>query len=191
MAAFEVATSADGTTWVGHHECTTTDASVTFGSISVADEYIKQTYDHLLLVASTRGDKSAYLDYYKLSFNDDSIGGTNYSYTELEAYSGTPVSNRASGQGYIRFDGLVGASALADTFGTTKIWIPNFSQTANFTQASVQWTLPNNSTTTDQWGVGMVAGLRSTTGAITQITIGAGDNFVQYSTFTLYGITGA
>ena len=152
---------------------------------------IPSSYDHLLLVASTRGQIAAYRDYYKLWFNDDSIGGSGYSYTELEAYTSPPVSNRNSGQGYIRFDGGVGGSALADTFGTTKIWIPNYSQTADFTQVFVQWTMPNNSTTNDQWGVGVVAGLRSTTGAIDEIDLGAGDGFVQYSTFTLYGITGA
>ena len=152
---------------------------------------IPSSYDHLLLVASTRGQIAAYRDYYKLSLNDDSIGGSNYSYTELETFTSTPVSSRSTGQGYIRMDGVVGGSALADTFGTIKIWIPNYSQTANFTQVFAQWSLPNNSTTNDQWGVGMAAGLRRTTGAIDEIALGAGDGFVEFSTFTLYGVTGA
>jgi len=152
---------------------------------------IPSSYDHLLLVASTRGQIAAYRDYYKLWFNDDSIGGSAYSRTPLETYTAAPVSIRQTGQGYFAINGVVGASALADTFGTIKIWIPNYSQTANFTQVFAQWTMPNNSTTNDQFGVGMMAGLRGTTGAINEIALGAGDGFVQYSTFTLYGVTGA
>ena len=159
---------------------------------SWSKDSIPSSYDHLLLVASTRGQKSAYFDYYKLWFNDDSIGGSNYSRTPLETHAVSDIrSVRQTGQGYLAMNGVVAGSALADTFGTIKIWIPNYSQTANFTQVFAQWTLPNNSTTNDQWGVGMAAGLRGTTGAIDEIALGAGDGFVQYSTFTLYGITGA
>ena len=175
MAAFTV---------IDHEEAT--------GNItSWSKDSIPSSYDHLLLVASTRGQIAAYRDYYKLSLNDDSIGGSNYSYTELETFTTTPASSRSTGQGYIRMEGGVGGSALADTFGQIKIWIPNYSQTADFTQVFAQWTLPNNSTTNDQWGVGMAAGLRGTTGAIDEISLGAGDGFVEFSTFTLYGVTGA
>ena len=175
MAAFTV---------IDHEEAT--------GNITAwTKDSIPSSYDHLLLVASTRGQKSAYFDYYKLWFNDDSISGTAYSRTPLETYTATPVSVRQTGQGYFAMNGVVAASALADTFGQIKVWIPNYSQTANFTQVFAQWTLPNNSTSNDQWGVGMMAGLRSTTGAIDEIALGAGDGFVQYSTFTLYGVTGA
>jgi hypothetical protein len=152
---------------------------------------IPSSYDHLLLVASTRGQKSAYFDYYKLWFNDDSIGGSNYSRTPLETKATSDIrSVRQTGQGYLAINGLVAASALADTFGTFKCWIPNYTS-SYFTQVFVQWTIPNNSTSNDQWGVGAMAGLRGTTGAIDEIALGAGDGFVQYSTFTLYGITGA
>ena len=150
---------------------------------------IPSSYDHLLIVASTRGQKAAYTDYYKFALNGDAVSSTNYSYTELEAFTSTPVSVRSTGQGYFRMDGVAGGSVLADTFGTIKIWIPNYSQSANFTQVLAQWTLPNNSITNDQWGNGVLAALRNQTEAIDEVSLGAGDGFVQYSNFTLYGIS--
>ena len=151
---------------------------------------IPSSYDHLLIVASTRGQISAYRDYYKFALNGDAVSVAYYSQREIEAFTSTPVSANADGQGYFRMDGVVGASALADTFGTIKIWIPNYSQSANFTQVLAQWGLPNNSTTNDQWGVGMLAGIRNQTEAIDEVSLGAGDGFVEFSTFTLYGVTG-
>ena len=176
MAAFTV---------IAHEEAT--------GNItSWCKDSIPSSYDHLLLVASTRGQLAAYRDYYKLSLNDDSIAGTAYSRTPFETAAAADVrSVRQTGQGYIAINGIPAASVLADTFGTFKCWIPNYSQTADMTQIFAQWTTPNNSISNDQWRVGMVAGLRGTTGAIDEINLGAGDNFVANSTFDLYGILGA
>jgi len=193
MAAFEVATSADGTTWVGHHECTTTDASVTFGSTSTADEYIKQTYDHLYLLMSTRGDVSAHFMDINLTLNGDT--GTNYSGTGLYGdQTPAPLSWRDTGYAFANW-GLdsCGASMLADTFGTTKVWIPHYSNTANFKQILASGAAQNNSTTNSEWRVHIGANLWSATpAAVTEITLTpASGNFVEFSTFTLYGLTGA
>ena len=189
MAIGEVAKNRGGTT-IGHHECTADDNSIVFGSTS-GNSRILNTYQHLMMVVSTRSDASAYKDYYKLSFNDDSVGSNYYSYTTMTDNDGgtDAVNARSEGQGYIRFEGIVGGSSQADVFGTAKIWIPNYgdSQTK---QIFIQWSKPNKSVATgsEQFGLGLVAGLRNQTGAITQISLGSGDNFVQYSTFTLYGI---
>ena len=172
-------------THIAHDALSLPAASVTWSSIS-------GSYDHLLIIASTRSDKSAYYDYYKLRLNDDSIAGTAYSRTPFETAAAADVrSVRQTGQGYIAINGIPAASVLADTFGTFKCWIPNYLQTADMTQIFAQWTTPNNSISNDQWRVGMVAGLRGTTGAIDEINLGAGDNFVANSTFDLYGILGA
>ena len=190
MAVVEVAKNRGGTT-IGHHECTADDNSIVFGSTS-GDSRILNTYQHLMMVVSTRGDKSTYFDYYKLSFNDDSVGSNYYSYTTMTDNDGgsDAVNARSEGQGYIRFDGIVGASSQADVFGTAKIWIPNYNDTANQKQVFIQWSKPNKSVATgsNQFGLGLVAGHRNQNGAITQVSLGSGDNFVQYSTFTLYGI---
>ena len=170
--------------------CTVLDHEEATGDITAwSKTSIPSSYDHLLIVASTRGQISAYRDYYKFALNGDAVSVAYYSQREIEAFTSTPVSANADGQGYFRMDGVVGASALADTFGTIKIWIPNYSQSANFTQVLAQWTLPNNSITNDQWGNGVLAGLRNQTEAIDEVSLGAGDGFVQYSNFTLYGIS--
>ena len=71
------------------------------------------------------------------------------------------------------------------------MWIPNYANTANFKQVLFQSAGPNNSTTNDQWHVGMSASLWQSTAAIDQFTWQpyGSDNFVQYSTFTLYGVS--
>tara|TARA_R110000824_G_scaffold380456_1_gene572866 strand:- start:308 stop:526 length:219 start_codon:yes stop_codon:yes gene_type:complete len=72
------------------------------------------------------------------------------------------------------------------------MWIPNYANTANFKQALTLNAAENASTATSAWYLYVIAGLWSNTDAIDRITITASSgNFVQYSTFTLYGVTGA
>jgi len=154
---------------------------------------ISASYDHLYLVMSTRGDVAAYFDNINLTLNGDT--GANYSQTELYAdQSGTISSWRGTGFNYANA-GLDsnGASMLADTFGSHQVWIPHYSNTANFKQILAFGAAENNSTTGSQWREMIGANLWSATAAVNQITLtpATGDDFVQYSTFTLYGITGA
>ena len=176
MAAFTV---------IDHTELSGNAASYDVTSISAS-------YDHLYLVTSLRTDDVVYFDQLGLRLNGDT--GTNYSWTRLNAGTSTPTSGRGTGDTSIEYlYGATGSSALADTFGTMTTWIPNYANTANFKQTLHQWAQENNSTTDWQWFVGMIAGLWSSTAAVNQITLTPldGDNFVQYSTFTLYGVTGA
>ena len=153
---------------------------------------IPSSYDHLYLVISTRTDDVVYFDQLGLRFNGDT--GTNYSWTVMNAGTSTPSSSRGSSDTSIEYlYGATGTSALADTFGTMTMWIPNYANTANFKQTASQWAQENNSATDWQWFLGVHAGLWASTAAVNQITLTPldGDNFVQYSTFTLYGVTGA
>ena len=88
---------------------------------------------------------------------------------------------------------LPAASSTADTFGSGTLWIPHYANTANFKQVLIQAACEGATTTDYQWGLALAAGLWSSTAAVNQITLGplTGTNFVQYSTFTLYGVTGA
>jgi hypothetical protein len=153
---------------------------------------IPSSYDHLLLKVSARTDTAAHLGNLMLRFNSDT--GTNYSQTLLYANTSTPASARSTGLTSIYYGPTVGgASILADTFGAIKIWIPNYANTANFKQASIDGVIENNSTTNAQWNLHVAAGLWSSTAAINAVSLTdlAGGNLVQYSTFTLYGVTGA
>ena len=155
---------------------------------------ISASYDHLYLVTSLRTDDSGsdYIDGAGLRFNGDT--GANYSYQTCNAGTSAVTGVRGTGDTSIEYlYGATTADSLADTFGTMTIWIPNYSGTVGFKQIASRWTVPNNSDTNYQWFIGNVAGLWADTSAIDQITLIPldGPNFVQYSTFTLYGVTGA
>ena len=176
MAAFTV---------IDHTELTGNAASYDVTSISAS-------YDHLYLTTSTRTDDVVYFDKVGLRFNGDT--GTNYSWTRLNAGTSTPTSSR--GDTDTSIEGLypaTGSSADANTFGAMTMWIPNYANTANFKQIVAEYAVENTSSTDWQWFLGLAAGLWQDTSAVDQITLTPldGDNFVQYSTFTLYGVTGA
>ena len=150
---------------------------------------IPSSYDHLLIKASVRTDVSAYYNQLSMRFNNSSA--TDYSRTQLFAETATPASSRASGE--TAFTGMYvnGASSLADTFSTLIVWIPNYANTANFKQVLASMGMENNVTTNNQWIVTVSAGLWGATSAIDRVDLlsATGDDFVQYSTFTLYGIS--
>ena len=152
---------------------------------------IPSSYDHLYLEFSTRTDASAYRDEVEVNLNADT--GTNYSVTQMFAVSATPGSQRASGAAKIDKIYTTAASSTADTFGSGTLWIPNYANTANFKQVLVQASCEGATTTDYEWGLALAAGLWSDTSAVDQITLGplTGTNFVEFSTFTLYGVTGA
>jgi hypothetical protein len=152
---------------------------------------IPASYDHLYFVASARTDVSTYLGSSKLTFNG--IGGTSYDLTTMYATTATPTSGSETSNDCINYIYVAANSVLSDTFGTVEIWVPNYANTSNYKQVLSKWTCPNNSTTNSQWIVGQTAGLFMNTAAINQFTFSenTGGNFVQYSTFTLYGINGA
>jgi len=154
---------------------------------------IPTTYDHLLLMVSGRTDDAVTQRYATLQVGDGSIDtGTNYSGTVLLAKTATPISERDSSATFIRASYISGNTFLADTFASIKIWIPHYANTANFKQVIVQTVGPNNSVADYFWSVSVNAGLWSSTDNIERMRLScsAGD-WMQYSTFTLYGITGA
>ena len=186
MAALEVATSADGSSWVGHHECTTTDTLVEFGSTSNSDLYIKQTYHHLHLVASARTNRGSGYDTMQFRLNDDDTNG-NYPFVQMYAYT----TSAAYGNNTVQPDGMIsdiaGGNSLANTFGHGEIWVPNFTKSGSYKQVLATGGRSEDS----QWYMGWAANTYQSTSPVTMLTLlGNGGSFVQYSTFTLYGITG-
>ena len=174
-------------TVIDHTELTGTTASWAEASISAS-------YDHLLLEASIRGAESAYWNNLWIRVGNGSLDtGANYTYTNLTTVNSSgPISGRATGQTKWAGQYIGSASTLADTFGIVKIWIPNYSTTANFKHVFATSVFENNSTTNSEWKVKVGAGLWSATAAITEIdlVLGSGSNFMANSTFDLYGILG-
>ena len=154
---------------------------------------IPSSYDHLYFVMSARSDDVVTQSFDECDIRLNGDTGSNYTYTQIDAGSSTPSSGDLSASGQLGFQYVPGPNTLADGFGTYKLWIPNYANTSNYKQVLSKWTCPNTSITDWQWRVGMVAGLWASTAAVNAFKIypSGGDNFVQYSSFTLYGINGA
>jgi hypothetical protein len=75
------------------------------------------------------------------------------------------------------------------------IWIPNYANTANYKQLLWQSVSENASATANEYGVEMAAALytEDTTAIdeIKMICFTAATDIAEFSTFTLYGVTGA
>jgi hypothetical protein len=161
-------------------------ASVTFSSIP-------QGYTDLKVVWSGRQSRNEYVAAYTLvQFNSSTSG---YTYRTFQAdVPGTPTSQTESGVGIstgIIIGFVSNNNNTANTFGSTEMYVSNYSS-SNYKTVSGEGMSENNSSNT---GVLMTAGLWSNTAAITSITlspwVGSSFNWLTHSTFTLYGVKAA
>lgn len=179
--------------------------SLSLPAASVVWESISQSYDHLLIKISARNSgTSNYLTeaYLRVgnasddSSNDPTVDtDSNYSMTVLKAEgSATPASERETSESKVRGIQIGNDSVEDDTFSAAEVWIPHYSNTANFKQFVIKGAVENDSTSTSsprEWSVYNVAGLHSTAEYIDTIQIlTSADNFMANSTFDLYGILG-
>ena len=159
---------------------------------------IPSSYDHLLIKASARVDVAGAnaLSNMTVFVGDGSLDtGTNYSSTWLVNYSGTVESvGTGTGSAGSLYHKVNNATSTADTFTSFSIWIPNYANTTNYKQFLTATALEGASTTAYYYANILRADLWTSTAAIDEIqllsAVGS-SNFVQYSTFTLYGVTGA
>jgi len=173
-------------THIAHDALSLPAASVTWSSISAS-------YDHLCIKMSSRGDAGDYAGNTLLTFNASS-GGTDYTETVLKATTATVVTETVAARGNFVSVMIAEGDILADTFGLAELWIPHYSNTANFKQIFCQAVVPNDSISDNLWQVRISAGLwAATPAAIDEITIAgnSSSDFQANSTFDLYGITGA
>jgi hypothetical protein len=176
MAAFTV---------IDHEELTGAAASWTSATIP-------SSYDHLYLTISARSSlgTSNWYDYVDVQFNGDT--GTNYSSTGVYGQASAGSWRTSGADGLDRVLLINADGSTADTFGNASIWIPNYANTANFKQVVAGFVTEGATTTNGYWTMGIGAGLWSSTAAITSITIDPQNgDLMQYSSFTLYGVTGA
>jgi hypothetical protein len=151
-------------------------ASIEFGSIP-------QTYTDLKIVHSLRSTRASAAGTLRLYLNGLSTNG-----------SGRVLYGETTGVGslapaYVHAGYFNDANLTANVFGSGEIYIPNYAGSTNKSFSSDSVTESN--ATTYQSGVqGLVAGLWSSTAAITAITLilQDGGNFVQHSSASLYGI---
>ena len=162
-------------------------------TVAWSESGIPSSYDHLLLEASIRGTQAAYYNNLWIRVGDGSLDtGANYSSTWIHASTATPVSGYTDGQTKWAYQYISSASTTTGAFGTLQIWIPNYANTTGYKQAFIQTATANNSTTSSQWYLASVAGLWNSQSAITDIEVSEPNaGMAQYSSFTLYGVTGA
>jgi hypothetical protein len=155
------------------------------GASSVTFSSIPQTgYTDLVVKASMRSDRASQPAADTIIyFNGDT--GANYTTRRLEGngstgYSQTDASSFLGGQ-------IPGSTATSSTFANCEFYVPNYTS-STFKSASLDDVMENNATTAY---MDLHAGIWNNTAAITSITyrVSPGNgNFVQGSTFYLYGV---
>ena len=153
------------------------------GAASITFSNIPQTgYTDLKIVASTRNSAAAVQ-----VVNTLKLGSIVTGYSDKYLYG----SGSAAGSGsFGATNGFMGdapaASATASTFGNQEIYIANYTS-SNAKSWSVDSVSETNATTAY---MELTAVSNTSTAAISSITIApTSGNFVQYSTFSLYGVS--
>jgi hypothetical protein len=152
-------------------------ASVTFSNIP------QSGYTDLKVVISARGTASGVGGGNLLSINGSS-GGTNFTCKLLQGNGGIAASGSPT-----NFVGDIPlASATASTFGNIEITFPNYTS-SNYKSYSIDSVTENSASGTDSAYADLAAGLWSQTTAISSLGFSqSSGSFVQYSTFSLYGL---
>jgi hypothetical protein len=152
----------------------TAAASIQFTSIP-------QTYTDLVAVLSLRDTATGNAFYASISLNSSTTGFTGRNLVGNSSVAGSDTTSRVVGL-------YSGNSTTANTFGTTQLYIPNYTGSTN-KSFSVDGASENNSATIDTAYQGITAGLWSNTAAITSITFTSGGaTFAIGSIISLYGI---
>lgn len=150
-------------------------ASVTFSSIPTS-------YKDLVIKASLRATSSSGNSNFFMYFNGTT--GSSYAHRRIIGTASSVTTDTQTSQPWIEFASISpNATFTASTFASTEIWIPNF-QGSGFKPVYAQHMGQNNGTQHAY----LVAGIFTSTSAITSITLDGTDSFAQYSTFSLYGL---
>lgn len=158
-------------------------AILTGNQNTVSFTSIPTDYTDLLVKYSTRSGRSNTHEQIKLRFNDNA--DTAYRIRRLNSDGGGAWSDSDyTTYGYCGFGNAT--TSTANTFGSTDIYIPNY-LSSNYKSYSVDSVTENNAT---EAFASLQAGLWEKTNAINKITFYAdqGNDFLQYSSFYLYGI---
>jgi len=156
------------------------------GSSTIDFTSIPATYTDLCVKVSGRQTVSG-ADSMGLKLNGATTG--NSSRWLSGNSSAVIVGTDASSVIVVSYAGLPGSGATANTFSNIEIYIPNYAG-ATAKSISSDSVGENNTTSAGLANISILAGLQTSTSAITSLTLSpySGGNFVQYSTATLYGI---
>jgi hypothetical protein len=151
--------------------------SVTSAQAAIEFDLIPSTYTDLILKLSARTSESYNYASYTINLNGSATG-----FTGKDVYGiGT---NPGSANRTVTYYNLNGASSTASTFSNIEMYFSNYAGSTNksFNMDAVS---EDNSNLNN---ASLIAGLWSNTAAINKITLTGTNNFVTYSSATLYGI---
>jgi hypothetical protein len=158
--------------------------TVTFSSIPA-------TYTDLVIKLSARSTNSG-VTYNQLRIVFNSTSANLYSVTNISEYSNLvesfsgAASNTASEQ---TRGSIVGGANTANTFGTTEIYIPNYTSSSNKPFSSIGFAEDNSVNHASYHSIVDHAFLFADTSTISTIALSVvGTNFAIGSSFYLYGI---
>ncbi len=164
-------------------------ASSTVGSGGAADitfSSIASTWTDLQVVASLRTDGTFGNPWYDTYIT---LNGTNLSWLDIIS-TGTSASSRNGATDFVTL-GVTSSGATASTFGNISLYIPNYAG-SSYKSASLDSVAENNASGN---GMGLSAGLYSSSSAVTSITITPYNSptvkLVEHSTAYLYGVSNA
>lgn len=158
-------------------------ATVTVGSGGAANitfSSIPATYTDLVLKLSLRSNRASTWDNTQIEINSSTANMT----SRLLTGNGSTAS---SGNVTVFYVGdIPAASATSNTFANQEVYLPNYAGSSNKSGSSDSVAENNATAGFNQ----LAANLWSQTAAITSVKMYSGnaENFVQYSTATLYGI---
>jgi len=164
--------------------------SVVVGSAgvgSVTFSNIPSTYTHLHIRYLARATRNAGASQPAIRFNGDT--GNNYVAHYVSSNGSVSAGIDGPSTNQIWGPPITGATGNANTFGTAIVDILDYANTNKYKTVRQIGGVEANGSGFANFN----SGLWISTSAITSVTIreGYGNNFVQYSTFVLYGIKGA
>jgi hypothetical protein len=150
------------------------------GASSIDFTSIPQTYKDLILYASLRCDADTLVN--QVRFNGLT---TNLTTKAFQSHS-TTVNGFTDAAAIKMYGGMNASSYTASAFASTVLYIPNYAGSKN---KIINADSTSEANIADIYN-SVVAGLWSSTAAITQVTFyPASGNYTQYSSASLYGIS--
>lgn len=158
------------------------------GSSSITFSSIPSTYQHLQIRGIARTTASQDRESIKLTFNSDT--GANYSRHSLWGSGSTASAYGAASEAYILLTDFAAATATSSIFGAAVTDVLDYTNSNKYKTVRSFGGVDLNAAITVYDGLN--SGLWMNTAAISTITLTpfSGSNFVQYSSFALYGIAG-
>jgi hypothetical protein len=158
------------------------------GASSVDFTNIPQTYTDLKVVISGRNtDSGNNFQAVLLAVNNDGTAG---SWRLLWGQNGAAFSGTNSG--YLQPSFTSSAANTSNTFSNAEIYFPNYASNSTAKSFSSDFVTENNSSSANANIYGFYSNLWNNTTPINRLTFTSNiSNFVQYTTFTLYGVFNA